>query len=168
MPKRKKARTLTWTATFVCLSDRNQKKVPTSSEKSVLYKAGLGVKRIQLDSDCTYEDMCKVLESNFQQLQHAGGYEFMKCKQNCRDLVQIDCVWTPYHIKSNLGSQMKIYLRPVQNNLDTTPLLDNLQDECIPKEKCKHCRQLINVRDLRAHLQICEIDVKNNSDSDVR
>ena len=34
-----------WTGQFVCLSDRNASRAPTSSEKQILKKAGLGLKK---------------------------------------------------------------------------------------------------------------------------
>ena len=38
-----------WTVSFVCVADRHQSKIPTSTEKQVLFQAGLGVKKIKLD-----------------------------------------------------------------------------------------------------------------------
>lgn len=40
--------TRTWTVTVVCLADTNAKKIPSVEEKTVLMKAGLGVKKFSL------------------------------------------------------------------------------------------------------------------------
>ena len=52
---KKKAGARTWTATFVCLANRNSTKVPSATEKNILHKAGLGIKRIKLGSEDTEE-----------------------------------------------------------------------------------------------------------------
>ena len=40
-----------WTPSFVCMADSVSSKTPTSMEKQILFKAGLGVKKIKLDMD---------------------------------------------------------------------------------------------------------------------
>ena len=38
-----------WTPTFVCMADSTASKTPTSLEKEIIFKAGLGLKKIKLD-----------------------------------------------------------------------------------------------------------------------
>ncbi len=45
----KSSRGSPWTPTFVCMSETTASKTPSSVEKQILYKAGLGVKKIKLD-----------------------------------------------------------------------------------------------------------------------
>lgn len=49
--KKKKTSTSnrSWTVQFVCLADRFATKPPASVEKQILYKAGLGLKKIKLE-----------------------------------------------------------------------------------------------------------------------
>ena len=49
--KKKNTKKRPWTVQFMCLADRYSSKVPTSSQKQILYKAGLGIKKIKLDLD---------------------------------------------------------------------------------------------------------------------
>ena len=39
-----------WTPTFVCFADSAASKTPSSVEKEILFKAGLGLKNIKLDT----------------------------------------------------------------------------------------------------------------------
>lgn len=75
--RQKKKKPRTWTATFICLAERNQMKVPTSMEREVLFKAGLGYKKIQL---CEEDKLTN--ESNFYQLKNIGGFELLRCDVN--------------------------------------------------------------------------------------
>ena len=43
-----------WSFQFVCLADRYSFKTPSSLEKQMLYKAGLGLKKIKLDPKFLY------------------------------------------------------------------------------------------------------------------
>ena len=54
------------------------------------------------------------------------------------------------------GNQAKIYIRPVQTILDTTP---NDQREVFSDAKvsCKTCHCLLSVRELRNHVNICVV-----------
>uniref|UniRef100_A0A8W8NRB8 HECT domain-containing protein n=1 Tax=Magallana gigas TaxID=29159 RepID=A0A8W8NRB8_MAGGI len=151
--KNKKPRT--WTATFICLADRNQMKVPTSMEREVLFKAGLGYKKIQLCEEDKEDDMMEKLtnENNFYQLKNIGGFELLRCKSNCRELCAIDCPWTVSDLKAAVGSQAKIYIRPIQRSLSlkqTQP-----QKETTRKEKCKGCKKEYPINDLRNHVKYC-------------
>ena len=93
----------TWTARFMCLADRFMcladrfaAKVPNASEKQILSKAGLGVKKIKFEIDDDEETVTNKIMSDvkdndgvvlgFPQLQRIGGFEMLYCLPNCRDL----------------------------------------------------------------------------------
>ena len=57
--KKKAVAKWSWTVSFVCVADLHQSKIPTSTEKQVLFQAGLGVKKIKLDLE---DDEQSVLE----------------------------------------------------------------------------------------------------------
>ena len=89
-----------WTGQFVCLSDRNASRAPTSSEKQILKKAGLGLKKIKLLASDNEEDVLKKLTSDvlnerrqpsgFSLLKNCGGFEILQCLANSRDLEVVD------------------------------------------------------------------------------
>uniref|UniRef100_A0A8W8I3L1 HECT domain-containing protein n=1 Tax=Magallana gigas TaxID=29159 RepID=A0A8W8I3L1_MAGGI len=90
----------------------------------------------------------------FPQLQNSGGFELLNCKQNCRELTLINCHWNVRSLKSYIGNQAKIYIRPIQTSLDTTPK-DQGEILTDAKVSCKACHCLFSVRELRAHIQTC-------------
>lgn len=61
---KKEGRKRTWTATFLCLSDRLSTKVPSSHEKQILQKAGLGIKKIQFSADDDEKAVLEKITSN--------------------------------------------------------------------------------------------------------
>ena len=163
----------TWTTTVVCLADKTTTKLPSAEEKDVLFIAGLGTKRVQFEVDDNDNDVIRKLSSDelkdgqtigFAQLQSCGGFELLKCKQNCRELTLITCKWDVMTLKSCLGNQSKIYVRPILSNLDTTPVNKNSAEEVsIAKFPCKHCQCMFSVHDLRKHVQTY---IGENSGSD--
>ena len=58
----------------------------------------------------------------FPQLCQGGGFELLQCLPNCRELTMINCHWAVNELKANLGSQSKVYVRPIQRNLSTKPI----------------------------------------------
>lgn len=177
--KRKSSRGNAWTPTFICMADSVSCKTPSSIEKQLLFKAGLGVKKIKLDMDDDEQAVISKITSEaknpsgdaaigFPQLKICGGFEMMRCAPNCRDLTIIDSSWCAKDLRSNLGGgQGKIYLRPIQKALSTKPLQQ--QSESAVKEKCYMCNQEVLVRKLREHLWACtdalnsEEDEENNT-----
>lgn len=163
-PAKKKEKKRTWTATFVCLADRLAVKVPSSTEKQILQKAGLGIKRIKFETDNDEKAVLETITSSevnsetgqtigFPKLKESGGFELMNCVANCRDLNTLDCAWSIKSLKANIGGQSRIYLRPIQKDLCTKPLAE--ETPCEIKEKCNVCGQDVLVRDLRTHVYSC-------------
>ena len=123
-----------WTPTFFCLADTTATKTPSATEKQILFKAGLGLKKIKLDLEddeqmVTEKIMSEMQDSTgnamgFPQLKTCGGFEMMRCASNCRDLTIINCSWNAKDLRSSLGGgQGKVYLRPIQRSLLATPHL---------------------------------------------
>ncbi|XP_028417587.1 uncharacterized protein LOC114542024 isoform X2 [Dendronephthya gigantea] len=161
----KQSRKRTWTAQMVCLADRMAYKVPTAAEKQVLFKAGLGCKKIKFDVDDDEETVVKKITSSetengssevlgFPQLNYdCGVFELMRCVANCRELVVVDGSWSVKDLKANGGPQAKIYLRPIQKSVLTKPLFSRKKSEV--KEKCISCDQEFLVHELRKHSFRC-------------
>ena len=167
-----------WSFQFVCLADRCSFKTPSSLEKQILYKAGLGLKKIKLDptdDEDTVKE--KILSDNkdgdgnpvgFPSLRSCGGFELMQSSPNCRDLRRIDCCWSARDLKANLGGgQGKIYIVPIQKSLSTKPTQKS--ENSTLKEECHICHKQILIRDLRKHLWDCqdESQVSDEGDDDL-
>ena len=136
----------TWTATFVCLADSCCRKTPSSAEKELLFKAGLGLKKIKLEVEDDEQTVLEKLTSDvngedsrplgFPALKTCGGFEIMRCMANCRDLVKLDCCWNARDIQASLGGgQGKLYLVPIQKSISTKPLKTSNESELM--ETCK-------------------------------
>lgn len=154
--KQKKRRT--WTCEFICLSETDAMKVPTREEKLALVKAGLGSKKIQFNADDTEELFQQKLigEDGFSKLSDCGGFEIMRCISNCRNLEVISFRRTPEVMKSFVGCQSKLYIRPIQRALSLEA--DNsllTEASATITEKCCHCEQIIPIDELRDHVYTC-------------
>ena len=161
--------------TFVCVADSTACKTPSSLEKEILFKAGLGLKKIKLDTQDDEQTVVNKITSDekdatgnacgFPQLKTCGRFEMMRCQLNCRDLTVIDCSCNAKDLHSNLGGgQGKIYLRPIQKSLSTQPIVAESKSEV--KEKCYMCNEDVLVRNLRDHLWSCTQGLETSDDDD--
>ncbi|CAB3983909.1 Arylsulfatase B [Paramuricea clavata] len=159
--KRKATRGRTWTAQILCLADRQQTKIPNSIEKQILRNAGLGLKKIKFEVSDNAQQVVDTIMSDekadndepigFPQLRQSGGFELLRCLPNCRELRMIDCPWTVRNLKATLGSQSKIYARPIQRNFQ------------LVREKCQGCQEDFM---LSEHLYTCTAGILNSDLSD--
>ncbi|XP_069110129.1 putative leucine-rich repeat-containing protein DDB_G0290503, partial [Argopecten irradians] len=120
---KKKSSARSWTASFVCLSDKDK------------------------------------LSESFPKLIGIGGFELLKCLANKRKLEVLGCTWNVQNLKAVMSPQSRIFIRPIQKNLETVDVLsDNegtLSFNSKIKEECLKCGQLICVTMLRAHIVTC-------------
>lgn len=86
-------------------------------------------------------------------LKGCGGFELMNCIANCRNLSTLDCAWSVKSLRANIGSQSRIYIRPIQSNLRTEPTVPDIPSEI--EEMCKVCGKDVLVRNLRRHMWLC-------------
>lgn len=135
-----------------------QAKIPGANEKDVLRKAGLGYKKIKLDNDDTEESVIQKLmsptipEDGFPQLKQAGGFELTRTQQCGRQLTVIDSPWTSAALKSKVGPQARIYVRPIQNSLETIP---KESESGTVREQCATCRRSYLLNEMRTHVDEC-------------
>ena len=86
----------------------------------------------------------------FPQLKVGGGFELLQCQSNCRKLTMITCPWAVKNLKANLGTQSKIYVRTIQQNLSTKPLKPEKVIQV--KQTCNGCLKEFLMYELRNHL----------------
>ena len=63
--------------------------------------------------------------------------------------------------KASLGSQAKIYVRPIQKNLSTEPII--VPEESAVKARCVSCNKDYIISNLRDHVSICSSSVADSS-----
>ena len=115
----KKKKLVTWTQKFVCLALTETVKVPNAVYKCLLEAAGLGEKKIVIpDAYCTATELNEELMRAFPKLRDSGGFEFLRCIPNTRDLELIDHQTSaqPRLLKQKAGNG-KLYIRPIQKDL---------------------------------------------------
>ena len=80
----KKPKPSSWTHKFVCLSQTDEERVPTTPfARETLLLAGLGEKKIVID--CSTEEFHEVLLNCFPKLKSGGGFELLRCLPSTRD-----------------------------------------------------------------------------------
>ena len=128
---KKKSKKSAWRHKFVCLARTGQTRIPLKeSEKDELFSAGLGEKEIEFPRlEATADEFREILYEAFPRLKDGGGYQFLKCVPNSRQLEPLSglVMSSPILLKQRVGSA-RTYIRPLQQNLDTTP------SHCIAEE----------------------------------
>ena len=112
-----------WTLTFFCLADSTASKTPSAIEKQILFKAGLGLKKIKLDlQDDEQTVMGKITSETqdaignslgFPQLKECRGFEMLRCAANCRDLSVISCSWNAKDLRSKSHCRLNLWWHKV-------------------------------------------------------
>ncbi len=125
--KKKQKASTSWTHTFYCLARSDQSKIPgTMSEREALLDGGLGEQKITFtDMECSADEYKEIVVDHFPKLSEGGGYELMRCCPNSRELecISSNALKSPKATQERVG-RSKVYIRPIQRNLDTTPLED--------------------------------------------
>lgn len=163
----KKGSVRTWTGHFFCMADRMATKPPKTSEKLALQNAGLGFKKIQFQEIDTEETVFAKLTSidGFPLLKDVGGFELLHCQSNCRELQIISCPWSVEFLKKVIGTQAKIYIRPIQKNIKVI----TEEGPSTLKESCSTCQKLFSITELRDHVNQCsEVDEGYLPDLDIQ
>ena len=109
-----------WTLKAVCLNDKEAKRVPCSgAEREALVQAGLGEKKICVTNvECSSEQFKSDIISSFPKLDGCGGFEFLRCIPNTKELEVIasTIAQSPKLLKSVIGNG-RVFIRPIQQNL---------------------------------------------------
>ncbi len=117
----------TWTHTFCCLANREQCVPPTVNLKAKLQQAGLGQKKICLNWKANAIYVKTKLEDVFPKLTNSGGFDILRLGPQTSELVLIKPPRSGYSVPflrdaAGLG-QAVAFIRPIQDNLDLTPMV---------------------------------------------
>ena len=119
-PFRKKAKVVTWTHSWVCLSTTSDDTIPDASDRVTLKLAGLGEKRFTLDCCATAQELYDVLEYQFPKLKDGGGFELLRTGEGgSRELEVVRMPaggYTTEYLKAVIHNA-KLYIRPLQSDL---------------------------------------------------
>ena len=142
---------------FFCLASTTQQDVPNNDEKQQLLVGGLGEKKITLQADSTSSDVASALKETYPKLTDSGGYEFMYAKASSRQLSIIDEGENGYTIEflKRFVGQGRVYIRPIQCDLDLRAMVKAKDQGDIIEESCNHCLNIFPMNKLREHLYLC-------------
>lgn len=104
------------------------------------------------------EQVMSLLESpdGFNQLKSCGGSELLRTLANGRNLTCIPSPWTANDLKLNVGPQARIYIRPIQHDVETVPIQSATEPSV--KVTCEKCAVQISVHNLREHINSCGME----------
>ena len=142
---------------FFCLASTTQRDVPNNDEKQQLLVAGLGEKKVTLQADSTSSDVVAALNETYPKLAGGGGYEFMYTKASSRQLSVIDEGenWYTIEFLKQFVGQGRVYIHPIQCDLDLKAMLKAKYHGKIIEEICNHCMNIFPMNKLREHLYLC-------------
>lgn len=119
----KKKKLQTWTHTFVCLSNCNQRYLPDSQERAELKLTGLGEKQVSVFAFAEAQELHDALIFEFPKLAKEGGYELLRVPdvggRELDVLIPPEDGYSVEYLKAVVASA-KLYIRPLQKDLDTT------------------------------------------------
>ena len=128
----KQPRLQAWIHRFVCLPKTNHNRVPSAIvERNAIIQAGLWEKRITIPNiDCGAKEFNDIILEAFPKLNQGGGFELLRCCQSSKSLETIpyQISHSPRLLKQSIGSA-KIYIRPIQADLNLSPLSDDEDEE---------------------------------------
>eukprot|EP00731_Ephydatia_muelleri_P026419 Em0018g519a len=131
--KKKPPKHHSWTTRFVCLSLTTDDKVPCNAAmKETLLEAGLGEKILCIPNiSCSKEEFNKIVLDTFPKLKQAGGYEFLRCVSNTKQLqvISTKVAQSPKFLKTIVGNG-RVFIRPIQQDISLSPE----QDTCSSPE----------------------------------
>lgn len=125
----KKKKLKTWTHTFFCLSKVDHYHIPDSSERVALKLAGLGEKRFSVFAYGSSQEVQDELVREYPKLIDAGGFELLRASElGSKQLEPIEMPSNGYSVEyiRAVVKSAKIYIRPLQRDLDITPIEDEV------------------------------------------
>ncbi|PIK43786.1 putative G2/M phase-specific E3 ubiquitin-protein ligase-like [Apostichopus japonicus] len=133
-----------------------QEKIPKTFVQNDLTESGLGQRRVQLPTSASPEDVRDILLQEFPKLAEAGGFEYMKANASSKKLEPIPLPNDGFSASELrvAAKQSRIYLRPIQHNLQISGgrSVTSTNDAMELKEKCSGCHQMVSQTKLRRHL----------------
>lgn len=135
--KSRKRKLQLWEHAFCCLASTDEDSPPSAMERARLMQAGLGEKKLSFMENADAEDIHHDLIETFPKLRMGGGYELLCTSERNTRLLDVipqpPSGYTVTYLKSVAG-QAKIYITPLQRNLDMKPT----QGGDIVRNNCFH------------------------------
>ncbi|XP_052440572.1 uncharacterized protein LOC127979271 isoform X2 [Carassius gibelio] len=136
---------------------------PSGPDQLLHTQAGLGRRTATLDESMTHQELCDKLMELYPKLgEVTGGWLLYKAaggwgSRKLSLVAPADCGYTGRLIKtSKIGENSVIYIAPLQDELDVTPLPPSSEAfRDMPKAMCKKCKILYPLQILTNHIKTC-------------
>lgn len=104
--------------------------MPSAFATRGLNEAGLGERKLSISSTASPEEVKDGIVTMFPKLKDAGGFEYLKGCGGSKTLEPIPLPPEGFCAAAlrSTARQSRIYIRPVQNNLDMTPVTVSYDD----------------------------------------
>lgn len=145
-----------WTHSFVCLSSTQASTPPDSQERAQLQIAGLGEKKISLNTYADAREVYDELIHQFPKLSDGGGFELLRINDRggakiLEVIIAPDAGYDVLFLKA-VVQQAKIYIRPLQKDLSCSP---SKEEVCVcSSSMCIHMLATIRYTDAEPKIRI--------------
>lgn len=105
-----------------------QERIPSDLTKKILKSAGLGKKKLALDSAMTASELREHLFDEYPKLRDAGGFQYLKTSGQHKVFEVIPLAPSGGYSVANIKAivkQAKVYLRPIQAELDLSAVVSS-------------------------------------------
>ena len=116
----KKGKNKSWSVKLVCLALKGVKRIPvTAAEREILMASGLGEKQVLVPNiNCSWNEFREIILTAFPSLNGCGGFEFLRCVSNTKDLevIWLSVAQSPKLLKGMIANG-RVFIRPIQKDL---------------------------------------------------
>ncbi|KAJ4930254.1 hypothetical protein JOQ06_019260 [Pogonophryne albipinna] len=158
-----KRRALRSTPIQFFLLNKCTERTPNSSDEMVLLQAGLGRRTLNIPENADHSQISYILmESYSKMVPLDGAWMLHKAaggsgQRKLSVLVPEAEGYTGAYLAKALGGKGCLYIMPIQDTLDTSPLpYSSKEFENMPKARCAMCHLSMPVQLLALHAQECE------------
>ncbi|XP_030853858.1 uncharacterized protein LOC115929288 [Strongylocentrotus purpuratus] len=161
LPPPKKRKTSTFGRIVLCLPGCNSEHVPTKEEKAILKNNGLGEVLISFETGGDSAHVQDQILSAFQKDELHHGFEIMTVRTKSRTALQVVHSGPCNAQDLKLISTQKVYIRPIQQDINIESDGPPATDHELP---CCKCGALIHTSKLREHSELCNYEETQEDD----
>ncbi|XP_024113643.1 G2/M phase-specific E3 ubiquitin-protein ligase [Oryzias melastigma] len=162
----------TTSITFILLN-KPMEKTPNVSEEMTLLQGGLGKKLIPIPHDANHMEISDILCESYPKLKDLEGAWLIHKASGGAGIRKLNLVtpedvgYTGTSLSKTWGGRGYLYIMPIQQELDTTPLPFTSKEFLgMPKARCSSCLELIPLQLLTIHVQTCKTMSETNETDD--
>ncbi|KAF1377154.1 hypothetical protein PFLUV_G00197640 [Perca fluviatilis] len=146
------------------LLDKCTERTPNSSDEMVLLRAGLGRRTVSITEHADHSQISTILMDTYSKMVPLEGAWMLYKADGGSGQRKLSVLapeaegYTGAYLSKALGGKACLYIMPIQDTLDTSPLpYSSKEFEKMPKARCATCHLSMPVQLLALHAQECEL-----------